>query len=330
MENARVLLAVLAAGIVTPPAAGSHEIPLQGSSVIRFSSVEAGAEVLRREDEFTRTLSRFDLQSRLTTTGDVSSEDLRRFAARQVVPWSESEIEEIAPLIASLREQLDDFPPLFPETVLLIKTTGKEEGGAAYCRQNAIVLPGSMLRRPAESLKRLLAHELFHVLSRHNPELRDRLYAVVGFRPAGSIELPASLADRKITNPDAPGIEHFVELRTDRGVIAATPILFASVDEYDPAIGGSFFGVMQFRLMQLRRDGEKWRPARDAHDEPILLDPRETPAYLDAVGRNTDYIIHPEEVLADNFAHLLLGAEDLKTPRIVEELRAVLMRTSSR
>jgi hypothetical protein len=321
MRNARLFSALFAAGSLAPIAAESQEIPLHAGAVVRFATIEEGAAVLGREDAFTRELSRFDLQSRLRTREEVGEEDLRQFAARQAQPWSEAEIAAITPLVASLREKLKGFPPLFPETVLLIKTTGAEEAGAAYCRQYAIVLPQSMVDRRGAFLERLLAHELFHILSRHDSQRRDRLYAVVGFHPAGAIELPPSLADRKITNPDAPTIEHYVELPAEGGAIAAAPILFASVASFDPTNGESFFRVMQFRLMQLTRDGDRWRAAVDENGAPVLLDAKQTPAYFERIGRNTEYIIHPEEILADNFAHLLLGARDLKTPRIVEELR---------
>jgi len=43
------------------------------------------------------------------------------------------------------------------------------------------VLPASLLVQMRPVLEKLLTHELFHILSRHNPALREKLYAVVGF-----------------------------------------------------------------------------------------------------------------------------------------------------
>jgi hypothetical protein len=42
------------------------------------------------------------------------------------------------------------------------------------------------------------------------------------------------------------------------------------------------------------------------------------------VGRNTDYIIHPEEILADNFALLMSGASGAPSPEIIKKLEEVL------
>ncbi len=48
------------------------------------------------------------------------------------------------------------------------------------------------------------------------------------------------------------------------------------------------------------------------------------PDYFGAIGLNTRYIIHPEEILADNFVLLVRGERKVRTPRIIEELERVL------
>ena len=42
------------------------------------------------------------------------------------------------------------------------------------------------------------------------------------------------------------------------------------------------------------------------------------------IGRNTRYIIHPEEILADNFVLLVRGERKVRTPRIIDDLQRVL------
>jgi hypothetical protein len=42
------------------------------------------------------------------------------------------------------------------------------------------------------------------VFSRYNPEVREKLYEIIGFYKVGEIELPEGLFERKISNPDAP------------------------------------------------------------------------------------------------------------------------------
>jgi hypothetical protein len=56
------------------------------------------------------------------------------------------------------------------------------------------------------------------------------------------------------------------------------------------------------------------------------LDPKGVESYHEQIGRNTNYIIHPEEVLADNFMMLVQGNRDVPTPRILDEMRKALSR----
>ena len=46
--------------------------------------------------------------------------------------------------------------------------------------------------------------------------------------------------------------------------------------------------------------------------------------FFEQVGRNTQYIIHPEEIMADNFTFAILGKEDLSNPELVAEIKEVL------
>jgi hypothetical protein len=48
------------------------------------------------------------------------------------------------------------------------------------------------------------------------------------------------------------------------------------------------------------------------------------PGYDAQIGANTKYVIHPEEILADNFVFLVDGRIDLPTPRVVEAMGRIL------
>ncbi|MDP6445233.1 MAG: hypothetical protein QF805_15655 [Pirellulaceae bacterium] len=162
---------------------------------------------------------------------------------------------------------------------------------------------------------------MFHVLSSHNDTLRRELYGVVGFRECPPIALPENYRARKLTNPDAPQINNVIELELKKGEakVLATPLLYASVDRYDPDKGGSFFKYLKFALMVVRAKDDCFEPiVKDGELE--LLSPRETPDYFRQIGRNTRYIIHPDEILADNFVWMVRGKKELSNPEIVEKM----------
>jgi hypothetical protein len=59
-------------------------------------------------------------------------------------------------------------------------------------------------------------------------------------------------------------------------------------------------------------------------EQPVVIDPKKVPAFYEKIGKNTQYIIHPDEILADNFVHLMMGNQNLATPRIVERMGRML------
>jgi len=135
--------------------------------------------------------------------------------------------------------------------------------------------------------------------------------------------LPASLRSRKITNPDAPVCEHYVEVQHEDSPVKVVPILFSSRKRYDASRGGSLFQYLTFRLMLVDRQGDNWAPVQEG-GAPVLLETAEVPTFFERIGRNTGYIIHPEEVLAENFVLLVNNKTDVPTPRILAEMKRVL------
>ncbi len=311
------LTAIVIFLLVSPLAA--EEIQLTAGSKIQFADVKAGQAVMTAADDYLQRLSPFDLSARLETDQVVSVEQLKRHLAAQVLPWPEEQISKLRPILTSVAEKLAAWKLNFPETVLLVRTTGNGEAHAAYTRGNAVVLPEAILAWPEKQFTDLLIHELFHILSRQNPELRDQLYQIVGFERIGELALPAELARRKITNPDAPVIEHAIRLLIDREQVPVVPVLLSRSETYDVQRGGTFFQYLQFHLLEVDHTDAGWRVAL-SNGEPKLHSAQSVPSYLETIGRNTAYIIHPEEVLADNFVLLVQGRNDVASPHILVEL----------
>ena len=114
-----------------------------------------------------------------------------------------------------------------------------------------------------------------------------------------------------------------------RHISRRVTVNYASVPRYDPKLGGEFFNYLTFKLLAVTNLDGKWQPVL-VDRKPCLLDPQNASGFLDQVGRNTDYVIHPDEIAADNFVHLINGDSDLATPRIVEEMKKTLSRLGER
>jgi len=300
------------------------ELQLVGAK-IHFASASEGSRTLKTRDDFVQRLSPFDRAARMKVARVVSEDEYLAFVGRNVIDWPQEQIQLVSKVIDALRPQLGDLSLALPATIQLIQTTGNEEGGAAYTRGAAIILTKDELTKDAETLKRLIAHELFHILSRQNPELREKLYRIIGFEKCNEIELPPELKRRKITNPDAPRNDHFIRLQIDNRECLAVPILLSTAEIYDTKRGGEFFAYLQFQFLVVEKSAgsETFKPAYEG-SSPKVVGPERVSGFMEQIGRNTEYVIHPEEVLAENFALLVLNKVNVASPQILQKMREVL------
>lgn len=302
---------------------GADDLQLCGDTVLHFATVDEAKKILTARDSFAHSLSKFDLQVRLQRVENATLAELDKLNEEAAIPWQNAGIERVRPAVEKLQARLRKYRLPLPKKILLIHTTGREEGEAAYTRANAIILPTKVLKYQLEQMESLLAHELFHVLSRQNPELRSALYGVIGFRLCDEIQLPESFKDRKLTNPDAPLIDCFIELPVEGKKVLAAPILYSNSKAYDPKKGGTLFSYLTFRLMVVERKGDKLVPVLNG-ENPVVFEPAQVPQFFGQVGSNTTYIIHPDEILADNFMHLVKESKDLQTPRLIDRIGSLL------
>lgn len=298
---------------------------LNKNSEIVFASVAQGQEILGRVDDFVQQLSPFDRGARMKTNQTVSTKQYLQFVRQHVQSWTHQDRQKLTIAFATVSKALAIYPLNFPAKILMVKTSGAEEADAAYTRTNAIMLGNTQMAFSQEALQFLLFHELFHLLTRSNATLKQQLYQTIGFYRADNLRFPATLSHRKMTNPDAPFNDHFIRLKHQQKTIYAVPVLLANSDQYDLKKGGDFFSYLQFKLLVVNHQ-TKTR-ALDAiltAGQPELLAVADVPDFFTQVGRNTDYIIHPEEILAENFALLLMGAKNLKNPELTKKIKHLL------
>ena len=209
-----------------------------------------------------------------------------------------------------------------PHGVVFVRTTGLGEGNAPT------LAPTQSSDRPSSShtgsLPRVLAHELFHIASRQDKGWRDMMYATVGFVSIEEVALPQQLAARVITNPDAPRIDVAIKVQTDDGMVWVAPLLQSTADGYDAARGGEFFAYLKLVWLEVAR-GERPPQRAELAQPPRLFDTKDLRGFHEQVGRNTGYIIHPEEILADNFAQLATRQTG-RSPEVHQRLREALQR----
>lgn len=297
-------------------------IPLYSAmnTQIEILDKQQAASLICVKDIFVGSMSNFDRQARVQTPGkEVTEADYLKYLSTKTLDFTKEEVLLAQTWASGISSFLESkaLKLNWPKVIYFIKTTGDEEGNAAYCRGNEVIaFPAEYFKRP--EAQQILAHELFHILSRCNSALRDALYSNMNFVKCNSIELPPSLF--KITNPDAPFNYHFIQVLTPKGYYAnVVPILFST----KPYEGGIFFEYLNFRLAEIEHDNVVESPFLKPvvkNGELVVWNPEEVKGYLESLGKNTTYTVHPEECLADNFKLWVSGETNFPSPKVVEDM----------
>ena len=295
---------------------------LAANTTITWANKSQASQLLVTPDSFTAQLSRFDRAVRLGRDNKISQEDLLRHVGQQALDWTPNEIKRFRDSLERIKLPLQLLNLPFPSEILLIKTTGKDEP-APYTRQHGIILPKSVVGS-ARKPDGLLAHELFHVLTRNAPpEFRSRLYQVIGFEPCGPIELPADLKEKRITNPDAPIYDHYIKVKHGGKTKSAIPVLLTNKAEFDPSSDAPFFSYLEQRLLEIEKTNGVWQPTFNGTEAAILkID--EVENFYPQIGGKRYSVFQPEEILARHFTSIVMKTEIPDDTSVTSRLKTAL------
>ena len=205
------------------PAAQSGEAAQAGAEAAqariphRYASRAEGQELLMSNEDYYAGFSQNELEFKMQKKG-ASMEEYKAFAVEQVVDFTQEEIDAIDALLGEMSETLTangyTLPPL--DEIILVKTTMAEECDVtAYTHGTQIYLSDKFMRFDLSDpngkekvlyAKFILWHEIFHCLTRCNPDFRAEMYKLVHFTvQEEDYPLPPSAFEYHISNPD---VEH--------------------------------------------------------------------------------------------------------------------------
>ncbi len=304
-----LIIAAVATGFVN-----AEDAPVLAGSKVRFATAEEAGKFLAEEDPYLRALNALNRAMFLRSTEPVSLDDVKRHVAKCGRDWTEDEKTAFAAAFAQLAPAAERLKLRLPAEILLIKTNGDEDFGTPYTRRNAIIFPErDAQRRRGDALPFLCAHELFHIFSRHNPARRDAIYAVFGFEPLANPPEPDGWRQRGIINPDAITTTHAIRAKLAGGEeVRVVPYNLSKHAAFDAKLGKRITAYLDVVWIEVAA-----RP-RTFHEDDLT-------DFAARTGGNTGYTIHPEEISADNFAHVLTGSRKVRTPEKLAQLEAVLL-----
>ena len=295
----------------------------------RFASKEEGTELLLANREYYAKFSPNKLDYVMQKTG-AEMEEYLAFAKEQVLDWTDEEKDIITRGMKEIEDSFNSrgwkLPPL--ETIVFIKTTMREENGVAgYTHGTQIYLfdflsayaPGDFADgKLPDSFRTLLTHELFHCLTRCNPDFRAEMYRIIHFTVAEKdYELPPSVWEYYIANPDVEHHNAWASFVID-GKETDCFTAFVTTKHFEKA-GERFFDFGTTALVPV--------------DGSDVFYPKDQVSNFDEVfGRNTGYVIDPEECMADNFSFAVAYGMDgpdhqgYPDPEIIEGIIDILSR----
>jgi hypothetical protein len=283
---------------------------------VKFASVAEASKLLNTNDEYISNLSRFDLDSRSQKANATREEHFKNMTA-QLREWSNDEIAKLNEGIVEIDKKIlnNSLKLNLPQEIIFIKSTLIDEGGAeGYTRSNCIVLKDDIISIDQSVLQDLIIHELFHVLTRHSLAFRKEMYSIIGFKLTNEIPYPDELKDFRISNPDAPKKDSYISLEKDSVPVDCMMILFSD-REYS---GGSFFDYLNIGLLKLK--GRDRKEIDYVNGKSVIYSIEEVTGFFEQIGKNTTYIIDPEEALADNFVFAINNRKDMPSQWIVDKI----------
>ena len=268
----------------------------------RFASAEEGRELMLSNDGYYNNFTQNDLDFKMKKTG-ATMDEYKAFAGEQVRDFSFFEKSYINSLISKMEKTLDKNGYVLPEIdeIVFIKTTMEEEPGASgYTHGTQIYLSGVLITVNTyghlfpgfdEYFQHLMWHELFHCLTRSDPDFRADMYSLVNFTVTDEdFTIPASVLEYHITNPDVEHHNSYATFiidgkETDCFTDYVTTMHYAEAQ-------ASFMTCSTTALIPI-----------DGTD--VYYAPEQASNFDEVFGNNTGYVIDPEECMADNFADTL-------------------------
>ena len=288
----------------------------------RFATAEEAADLLLSNRDYYENMNQLDLNYRMQKT-DATLRELEDFIPLQMRSFTQAEMDAVWDAMSNIESRCLSQGYRLPDagTLVFAKTTMEEECGArAYTHGTQIYLGQSVLDMGLSEdeshravFSSILAHELFHCLTRAHPEFRAGMYSILHFTvEEEDFVFGESIRERMISNPDVGHHNSWAAFEIE-GETRNCAVIFTVSRPFTDK-GDSFFQNSVTGLVPL-----------DSPD--TMYTPEDADNFWEIFGLNTSYVIDPEETLADNFSFALIWGPEgrlYKTPEIIRDMDALL------
>ena len=291
--------------------------PLQLSDsqkIIFLDSTDASMAIVKDTIEyFFNHVSKLDMAIQLkrkldpTTEREELLQTYKLSLQKEVLNFSAEEIRTLKNIFEQIFKDCNSLSnSIFPSEIKLIKMKGDHYGGSAfYTRENCILIPQAELKeRDSLSMRKTMLHELFHIYSRLNLPKKLELYQLIGFQSIGGsqlLQIDEALKERIILNPDGINYAYSIKLMdSTKTYFNAIPIITANENNFIEN-KTKFFDYIKFGLYKIIPPFSRMVKVISNANGESAINFTNYPDFFEQITDNTDYIIHPDELMAENF-----------------------------
>lgn len=236
--------------------------------------------------------------------------DYKKYLRTQVSNWTTDEKQAMYELFVEVKKLCDTLGPrIFPGAIKLVKLKTNIYGNDVYfTRGKNIFIPENIFPiQDHDATIRTLLHEVFHILSRYDENFRKDMYSYIGFRKNDKpVILNDLLKNFVLTNPDGVSFQYVIDLVRNGDGFSAVPVMTSKTYGYDASLP-SYYDHINFDLFSIRDFGDHYKVVSTAQGQSITPLPSVSESFYEKVKDNTQYIIHPDEIMADNFMMAILA-----------------------
>ena len=293
----------------------------------KLADLKEAQQLFLSNTKYLNNFNQYDLDYKLNKK-NATLEEYKAFGVKQMLEFTNKEKELISKQIIKMEKTLEKQKLSLPfdKEIIFIKSTQKEENGSlAYTHGTQIYLGEKIFDYLVDKdiKKRFLFdsifwHELFHCITRSNKIFRKDMYKIIHFTVMEKdFTIPKPIYEISISNPDVEHHDSYATFNINGKNIDCYMVLTISRPFNRP--GDAFFKYMQSSIVPIDSKGEFYLPENVKN-------------FWEIFGRNTNYVIDPEECLADNFSYAILNQEyekyiecksnelNFKNPEIIKKI----------
>jgi hypothetical protein len=281
----------------------------KNTTIVYSDSTTAAARISTdNKEHFFDKINAIDMCIQMKTNYDIALpqsqmvSDYKDYLQNDVRGFTTSEKKLVQNALNNIKTNVKKFHlDLFPDSLFLLVTKGKHYGnGVYYTREKCIIIPQNELNEKNKvSLEYTLVHELAHIYTRYHEVQKDKLYTLIGFEKLDPKKLRAifkPISDKLLLNPDGVQLNYAMNVNDKGKLIKIMPLIFSLKTSYDPKLE-YFFNYLNTNNCKMYPTEGGWQFQTNLLE--TLSEDLEKQFY-DKITENTDYIIHPDEITADN------------------------------